>query len=223
MNLRKALWLSNMLIFCLIVWQGTEIALSWTSKRDASPPHSRRRPPVFSPDSALKNQAKDFSEFRAVIEHNIFKTADAGDAAPQKQESLEPVEEIEVTKLDLTLKGTVLGVNEPSFAVIEEGKGKEEELYYLSDFVQGARIVRILPDRVILDVNGKEEALIMTAERAPMPRSRLPYARSLPQRRIVQRRPPVRINPLVNQPAEQEPEDVDEEEPLEKGVEENDG
>jgi len=44
-----------------------------------------------------------------------------------------------------------------SSAAIVDGRTREENIYQVGDMIQNARIVQILPDRVILDVGNQQE------------------------------------------------------------------
>jgi type II secretory pathway component PulC len=71
------------------------------------------------------------------------------------------VEDIGETKLNLELTGTVLGEGKEFRAFILDGDSGEEAVYYAGDHVMGSQILKIMKDRVILNVGGKEEALLM--------------------------------------------------------------
>ncbi len=78
-------------------------------------------------------------------------------------------EEIKVTELNLELKGTVVGDGKDSYAFILDRESKKEEVYYANDFVMGARIVGIMKGRIVLNVDGREEALLMVDESRTLP------------------------------------------------------
>jgi type II secretory pathway component PulC len=75
------------------------------------------------------------------------------------------LDEIQASRRSLHLKGTVVGGNKgESYAVISDSKAAEGEVYRLNDLLQNARIVEILPDRVILEAEGKYEAIAISYE-----------------------------------------------------------
>jgi general secretion pathway protein C len=250
--LRKTIWLTNILIIGLILWQAGELVLSWTTRK--ATPQEVRIPPSTLPNHDRISQAvSSFSDFGPLIGQNIFKSHGAGSEPPRVPE---PAKEIEVTKLDLKLKGTVIGENQLSYAVIQQGKGGREGLFYLRDRLEGAQILQILSDRIILGIHGKEEALIMTAESEPGVQRQFPPGRSLfvpppheeeptptismprpqPQRRMVPRgrppegtrphegmHPPEGTHPPGDSPGIPTPEITEEEEPPEEGSDEDGG
>jgi type II secretion system protein C len=224
MNLRKIPLLANVLLVGLILWVGTSAFLTWKNDRE-----KRQQPAAFDTDErnrqeTVKGREKRLRDFRFLTDRNIFKTALKH--GNQKQAGAQ--EEVKITQLDLKLKGTVLGDNhDNSFAIIQDGKKNEQELYYLRDFVHGAQIEKILSDRIILNLAGKQEVLIMSDEPDPAPgvvRRPSTTTRRTTPRRVVRRptrkvirrpvKPPVtrEEDAEVEEPDAQE-EDRDEEEP----------
>jgi type II secretory pathway component PulC len=184
MNLKKLLLVINLCLAGLVLWMGTSIFLTWRSAEEekarphAGPAESGKTVKTATP------RPKKMKDYRIIIDRDIFHTAKQ--AGGRKEEKIE-----KVTKLDLTLKGTVIGGRRHSFAIIEDGTTMKEELYALNDFVQGARIVEILPDQVILNLKGSKETLIMTKETSPASAKRPPPKRS----RAPRIKPPKRGRP----------------------------
>jgi general secretion pathway protein C len=79
--------------------------------------------------------------------------------APESKEI--EVENLEATKLNITLLGTVSGVDESAVAVIQEPAKRTQSLYKIGDTIQNATIVKILRGKVILSVGGKNQVLTM--------------------------------------------------------------
>lgn len=96
------------------------------------------------------------THYQPIIESDIFDTKKVVPKVPVKQK------EIQVTKLNLELRGTIVGENEESFAIIWDRDTRKQDLYSLNDFVQEARIIEIMLDRVTLSLEGRKEALIMS-------------------------------------------------------------
>ena len=71
------------------------------------------------------------------------------------------VESLEETKLNLKLWGTVSGSNDGDYAVIEDVKAREQNLYRAGDAIQTATVKEIHREKVVLTVNGKDEVLQM--------------------------------------------------------------
>jgi general secretion pathway protein C len=96
---------------------------------------------------------------------DVFHTKKETGKTPGKEQD----EEIKVTDLNLELKGTVVGDGKESYAFILDRGSRKEEVYYANDYVMGAQILRIMKGRVILNVDGREEALLMTDESRTLP------------------------------------------------------
>jgi general secretion pathway protein C len=94
-----------------------------------------------------------------VTRRNLFKVQING-----KQKNAPELAELhlEKTSLELTLWGTVTGQKrQDGWAVINDRKTKQQELYRVNDKIQGATIKSILRNKVILTVNGKDQILEM--------------------------------------------------------------
>ena len=65
------------------------------------------------------------------------------------------------TALNLKLWGTILGGGKKPYAVIEDTTTKKQNLYREGDTVQGATVKRILREKVILHIDGRDEVLSM--------------------------------------------------------------
>jgi type II secretory pathway component PulC len=89
--------------------------------------------------------------FGAVLEQEVTRTED------KKTEEPEP----EKTTLKLTLLGTVSGNERDARAIIVDEKEKKQDIYQIGDAVQGALITEIKRGKVILDVDGKREFLVI--------------------------------------------------------------
>lgn len=111
-----------------------------------------------------------------VTQRNLFKVEVDG----KNNKAPEPVSlHLEKTKLELTLWGTVTAQKkEDGWAVIQDLKTKQQDLYRVNDKIQGATIKSILRNKVILTVNGKDQILEVDAESPPfLDRKRRPSGR----------------------------------------------
>lgn len=73
----------------------------------------------------------------------------------------EQIAQLKPTSLNIALLGTVAGSDETAFAVILEKGKREQNLYHPGETVQGAILRKVLRNKVILEVNGKNEILEM--------------------------------------------------------------
>jgi len=162
MNSKRILVLGNLLVMALAFWMAASILFTWVSQRRSAESEDLSGPPGSR--SAVPRQAKTLADYGLISERDLFHSAKFESAGPVKEQAT-----IRVTERNLQLKGTVVGDGPGSYAVIVDHDSSKEEVYFQDDFVMGARIARILKNKVILDSNGKEEALLMTDERRGLP------------------------------------------------------
>ena len=95
------------------------------------------------------------SYYQPIVERNLFNTNKDADSKPVsiKIETLKP------TELKLKLWGTVSGLGGQTYAVIEEAKSRQQNLYKVGDAVQNATVKMVFREKVILSVNGQDEVL----------------------------------------------------------------
>ena len=107
-----------------------------------------------SPASAQSQKGLD--NFQYIINSDPFVT--------KKQETAAATEIIPTTinLNEYELKGTIVGENADSFAIILHRATREQKLYYLKDRIQGATIAQIKADQVVFDVgSNRMENLFM--------------------------------------------------------------
>jgi general secretion pathway protein C len=138
--------------------------------------------PVETAKAATASQAaaQPYSAYRPILQRDLFKTQKTAALAPQTEKL--NVEEMEETKLQLKLWGTVTGDARQSYAVIEDVPKREQNLYRVGDSIQDAAVKAILREKVILTVNGQDEVLAMEEiqksgpPQRPFPRGPRPIA-----------------------------------------------
>jgi type II secretory pathway component PulC len=101
------------------------------------------------------------NDVQAIVERNIFQAnRDGGETAATETADSE-LENLAQTQLSLVLLGTVTGGQNDARAIIRDEKTKLEDLYQVGSEVQGALISRIARGKVVLQVNGREEILVI--------------------------------------------------------------
>lgn len=156
------------------------VAIGWQLARIVwmLAPGSPLGDPVEAPPRALaaSSQGSSGPDVRSIAEAHIF-----GVAAPQDAPAPPPTaahEDVEETRLNLSLKGTI-AMNDPqrSIAIISD-TAKDEKVYTLRDTVApGTTLHAVYADRVILNRSGALEALKLPQE---FPRSAAPVRRPAP-------------------------------------------
>ncbi len=98
-------------------------------------------------------------DYTIIVARNIFQanieTLEAEETVEEEPEEIEP------TKLKVSLMGTVSGDEPDARAIIADDLKKQQDIYQVGDTVQGALIKAIERGRVILHVNGVDEELTL--------------------------------------------------------------
>ena len=101
------------------------------------------------------------ADYTAITKRNIFNSStEEKEAAPVAEKKLD-LENLKQTALKLKLWGTVTGQNESAYAVIEDTKAREQNLYRAGDTIQNAVVKLILREKVVLKVGDNDEILAM--------------------------------------------------------------
>ncbi|RLB12576.1 MAG: hypothetical protein DRG39_01530 [Deltaproteobacteria bacterium] len=135
-------------IFYLILQK--EVRLSLVTKRSGS----------FSV-SCREYKRPSFNEYKSIVQKNIFgiKKQDLSSGKIIANKVIKP------TSLKLLLIGTAVAGPENSVAIIRDLVKRQDKCYRVGDIIQGAVIREIQRGKVILGVNGKEEALFMKGKK----------------------------------------------------------
>ena len=97
------------------------------------------------------------SRYRTITRRNLFNT-NPDIAAPAQAIN---VDDLKKTDLNLKLWGTVTGKDRRAYAVIEDTKTRQQNLYRIGDSIQNATVKLILRQKVVLSVNDNDEVLAM--------------------------------------------------------------
>lgn len=103
----------------------------------------------------LKENLPPLSHYDAISDRNLFKTKAKSDI----KTSAINVDTLKQTDLNLKLWGTVTGLKDQTYAVIEESKTRKQNLYRVGDTIQNATVKLVLREKVVLNVDGKDEVL----------------------------------------------------------------
>lgn len=98
--------------------------------------------------------------YNPILERDLFKIGKEKIKTPEKKPDVD-LENLELTKLNLKLWGTVSGDPEKAYAVIEDTQKREQNLYRVGDTIQSATVKMVLREKVVLNVNGNDEILTM--------------------------------------------------------------
>lgn len=155
--MKPYLTIINILLFVGIVYFGIQAYGQLASPPPALPEHGENGKRTSAPREDAEKSSP--AGYRAIVQRNLFNTR--LDAGPLPKKADVDVENMEQTKLNLKLWGTVTGSEKDPFAVIEEKKERKQNLYRVGDAVDQATIKMILREKVVLNVSGKDEVLEM--------------------------------------------------------------
>jgi general secretion pathway protein C len=145
--------LINLLIIGTMVYFGISTFFLATSSRMES---IQNVPAAKKAPQTIKRVKKSpLTIYNPIVDRDLFDTKATVEVAPKTVD----VEALEQTSLQLKLWGTVTGPPEEAYAVIEEGGRREQNLFRIGDAIQNATVKLILREKVILNVDGKDEVL----------------------------------------------------------------
>ena len=107
--------------------------------------------------------------YKVVPDRNLFGTTDKT-LYEQQTGSKTTADRTDIAQI-LEVRGTVAGDARYGFAVIENKAEKKQRLYKVGDNLSGARIVRIMRNAIVLQINGEEQILKVpeTSEKSILP------------------------------------------------------
>ena len=155
MTAKKYFAIINVLLITAIVFFGvkTFYTISSATLQPEAPPKTPPGRAAFTQD----NEQVPLSSYSAIARRNLFNTR-AGVEIPAKAIN---VDELKETELKLKLWGTVTGRGRQAYAVIEDTKTRQQNLYRTGDTIQNATVKMILRQKVVLNVDDRDEVLGM--------------------------------------------------------------
>ncbi|MDY6822568.1 MAG: type II secretion system protein GspC [Thermodesulfobacteriota bacterium] len=154
--LRHLVLALNLVLIAVTVYAGVDFAYTIAADQLAD----------YTPVAVMKekdtrvsktSRAKSLSDYLAIASRNIFQAAATEQKAPMQID----VENLKKTDLDLKLLGTIAGMKEDSYAVIEHTRKRKQNLYKVGDTIDNATVKLILRKKVVLTINGTDEVLEM--------------------------------------------------------------
>lgn len=104
------------------------------------------------------------AEYSTITKRNIFNSGDDKVTRAAIPETLD-IDKLKQTDMKLKLWGTVTGRDDRAYAVIEDTKAREQNLYRAGDAIQNAVVKLILREKVVLRVDDRDEVLAMEESR----------------------------------------------------------
>jgi general secretion pathway protein C len=113
---------------------------------------------IEAPEESDMDQApaKSLGDYGTVAGRNLFNVGSMDTATSNSALSLD---DLEKTDLQLTLWGTIAGGGDLAWAIIEDKAARSQGLYKVGDTVQNATLTHVFRNKVVLNVNGKDQIL----------------------------------------------------------------
>jgi type II secretion system protein C len=108
-------------------------------------------PSILPPAPSFEKSEKSLADYSVIYKRNLFNLEEAPKAMPSTQ------------SLSLKLKGTVVGVEEFTFCIIEDKTKRQEDLYQIGDKIQDMEITDITANSVVLS-RGRERLVLYIEE-----------------------------------------------------------
>ena len=110
-------------------------------------------------------QKPQIDHFKRIWERNLFSVAVDEQKAAESKNLLSKIDELSLTSLNCTLMGTIIEENGESWAIIQDNQTKNQGKYPIGSTVSGAKVVMILRNKVVLNIDGRDELLVMGIEK----------------------------------------------------------
>jgi general secretion pathway protein C len=147
----------HLLMLTVVAYQGVYLLYQFVEER-LEPSSVAPRTETIPTREISTPAARPLSDYQTIAARNLFKTRAVSRPTPQKPAA----ENLAETKLDLHLWGTVTANAGWAFAVIQAaGRRTPQKLYHVGDQVKEATIVRIVREKVVLEVDGQNEVLAL--------------------------------------------------------------
>lgn len=129
---------------------------------------AERMPPASALDeteTAPADTRHTLEHYKDIWERNLFSVQVQESEADREQRLLSNIDQLSLTTLNCTLVGTIIHEGGTSWAIIRDNQGGKEEKCTVGDTIRGAEVVMILRNKVVLDIDGEKELLIMGIEK----------------------------------------------------------
>jgi general secretion pathway protein C len=117
------------------------------------------------PPPQVEYTVAPLTDYKAITSRNIFNSGNQPLTETPKTEAVD-IDKLKETDLKLKLWGTVTGQDKRAYAVIEDTKAREQNLYRAGDSIQKAVVKLILREKVVLRVDNHDEILAMEEVRS---------------------------------------------------------
>jgi type II secretory pathway component PulC len=176
---------SRLALIALLVSVGVTIWYGRVEKKLEGTVRVEQQEAAALPEQKPSESVPAEKDYNIILTRNIFQAVLEAAEKSADEPGQADLEELEETKMQLELLGTVTGSAEDARAIIRDEKVKLEDIYRVGSELQGATITRIERGKVVLKVNGQEEILNIKEPASGMPLQRASSAAetSMPEMR----------------------------------------
>jgi len=103
--------------------------------------------------------------FSRIWDRNLFNVKIEEDLEDPAKKLLAQIDQLSLTTLNCNLIGTIIHEGKTSWAIIKDNQSGKEEKVQVGDKIKGAEVVMILRNKVVLNINGENQLLIMGIEK----------------------------------------------------------
>jgi len=152
--MKRYIIIINLILIAIVIHYGVnsfyKIAVSKLDVTDVATATGKKTSP-------LENEAyRPLAYFQPIFERHLFGKEPETNLKPEQIQ----IDSLKQTELKLKLWGTVIGGVNQTYAVIESDR-EGQNLYRMGDTIQNATVKMILREKVVLNVNGRDEILEM--------------------------------------------------------------
>jgi general secretion pathway protein C len=162
-NLDKSRYLFYVLLASIGVYFLSSLFMTYTKLRESDQPQQGAA--EVNLPVRISEAKRPLEHFRAIWERNLFSAKVDEEKKPEPEDLLSKIDELALTSLNCTLIGTILGEEGESWAIIQDNQTNRQDRYPVGSMVSGAKVVMILRNKVVLNLDGRDELLVMGIEK----------------------------------------------------------
>lgn len=148
-------WIVRILALTLFAWIGAGIVVNVAGYFLYSYPSSPENRPFQDFRALEKTQTR--AAYDVILERNLLNVSRSSPAGPREEHEADVVRP--VAELGLKLRGTIAGSRDIARAILEDQR--EQKSYRIGDEVKGAKLLAVYRNKVIMDVGGQEQMLVI--------------------------------------------------------------
>jgi len=152
---RRLTWLIQLTVLTLFAWVVSGIITTIAGYYLYKIPTPREQ--IIRQDLPQKQIPLPRESYNVITERDLLKISKTGPSTGQvvlDKDAVRPIAE-----MGLKLKGTIAGPEEIARAIIDNKN--EQRIYKIGDEIMGAKLIAIFRYKVIMEVNGQEQMLVM--------------------------------------------------------------